>query len=222
MAALYLVLSLAERAKQQAAKTNDPHSPWNNTNAWRLNEAHVHHLVLSHNDIEYIVRVEQKRSGSSSYYLITVNGEGIDEKAVDCQGSIDGELLKVSIDGHRSSATIAHFENSISLYSTRDGQKGVFNFTHIQPDCGNSHDDESHGGLVAPMNGTMVSVLVETGDTVEKDQPLVIMEAMKMEHTIRAPSKGTVDAIYFSAGEMVDGGAELLAFSSSEEQEEKQ
>ena len=58
----------------------------------------------------------------------------------------------------------------------------------------------------------MVSVLVNAGDKVEKDQPLVIMEAMKMEHTIRAPDKGIIEAVFFAEGEMVDGGAELLSF----------
>jgi 3-methylcrotonyl-CoA carboxylase alpha subunit len=90
---------------------------------------------------------------------------------------------------------------------------GVFNFTNILPDCGQHDNDDSHGGLTAPMNGTMVSVLVKSGEQVIKDQPLVIMEAMKMEHTIKAPSDGIVNEIFFQAGEMVDGGAELLAFS---------
>ena len=62
------------------------------------------------------------------------------------------------------------------------------------------------------MNGTMVSVLAEVGEIVKKDQPLLIMEAMKMEHTIRAPADGSVSEFYFQAGDMVDGGTELLAF----------
>ena len=213
MAALYLVLSQAKAAKNLATKTNDPYSPWNNTNAWRLNEAHTHQLVLAHNDIEYSVVIEQKRQGSDSYYLITIDG-----KTLDCQGSIENETLKVSINGYRSQATIAHFDNKISLYCNRNGQNGVFNFTHVLPDCGDSSADDSHGGLVAPMNGTMVSVLVSAGDNVEKDQPLVIMEAMKMEHTIRAPEKGTIEAVFFAEGEMVDGGAELLSFTAVEEE----
>ena len=64
------------------------------------------------------------------------------------------------------------------------------------------------------MNGTMVSVLVTPGEHVSKDQPLVIMEAMKMEHTIKAPSDGVVNEVFFSAGDMVNGGAELLDFST--------
>jgi 3-methylcrotonyl-CoA carboxylase alpha subunit len=45
------------------------------------------------------------------------------------------------------------------------------------------------------------------------------MEAMKMEHTIRAPKEGTIEAVFFSEGEMVDGGTELLSFTSEEEQQ---
>lgn len=213
MAALYLVLSQAKNAELAAAKTHDPHSPWNNTNAWRLNEASIHPFTLSHNDIEYQVVVEQKRQGVSSYYLISIASEGAVEITLDCQGNITGDLLQVSIDGYRSHATIVHCDNRISLYR----QNGVFNFIHILPDCGDSTSDDAHGGLVAPMNGTMVSILITAGDLVEKDQPLVIMEAMKMEHTIRAPNKSIVDAIFFKEGEMVDGGAELLSLTAEEE-----
>jgi 3-methylcrotonyl-CoA carboxylase alpha subunit len=211
MAALYLVLSLAEQAKIKAATTTDPFSPWNNTSAWRSNEAHNHQVVLAHNDIEYPVTVEQKRQGDRSYYLISVSG-----RTVDCQGRIEGDTLHVSIDAYRSQATIAHNISSsgdqISLYR----QNGVFNFINIKPDCGDNNADDNHGGLLAPMNGTMVSVLVNAGDKVAKDQPLMIMEAMKMEHTIRAPEHGTIDTLFYAEGDMVDGGSELLAFTPEE------
>ena len=208
IAALYLVLSLASKTKDKAAQTSDPYSPWNNTNAWRLNEAHIHQLTLAHNDIEYPITVEQKRQGSDSYYLITVS-----DKTLDCQGRISGDTLYVSIDGYRSHATISRNGNEISLYR----QNGAFNFTYIQPDCGDNDNNDDHGGLVAPMNGTMVSVLVNTGDTVKKDQPLMIMEAMKMEHTIKAPSDGLIETLYYVEGDMVDGGSELLAFTAQDD-----
>ena len=167
--------------------------------------------MLAHNDVEYPVTVEQKRQSNKSYYLISVG-----ERTVDCQGRIEGDTLHVSIDGYRSQATIAHnISNSgdqISLYR----QNGVFNFVHIKPDCGDNNDNENHGGLVAPMNGTMVSVLVKAGAVVTKGQPLLIMEAMKMEHTIKAPENGTVETLFYSEGEMVDGGSELLAFTAEE------
>lgn len=72
--------------------------------------------------------------------------------------------------------------------------------------------DEGHGGhLTAPMPGSVVSILVQVGETVKKGQPLIIMEAMKMEHTIVAPLDGMVEAIYFAAKEQVKEGAELVA-----------
>ncbi len=213
MAALYLVLSLTEKAKMAAAETSDPHSPWNSTNAWRLNEAHIHRLTLSHNEIEYPVTIEQKRKGNGSYYLISVNHELFADRTLDCQGRIENNKLHVSIDGHRSQATIVRDENNISLFR----QNGVFNFTYIQPDCGTHDNHDSHGGLTAPMNGTIVSVLVNAGDKVVKDQPLIIMEAMKMEHTIKAPSDGVIESLFYQEGEMVDGGSELLAFNGEQE-----
>jgi 3-methylcrotonyl-CoA carboxylase alpha subunit len=208
IAALYLVLSIHKIAQQNAQQSNDPCSPWHNANAWRLNEAHTHELILTHNNEEYDIEVEQKRQGTDAYYLISINGEQFD-----CQGSLNKELITVNINGHRSQATVSCTDNNISLYR----ENGVFTFTQIKADCGQHENDDGHGGLTAPMNGTMVSVLVKTGEHVSKGQPLLIMEAMKMEHTIKAPNDGTINEIFFEAGDMVDGGAELLAFSASEE-----
>ena len=67
------------------------------------------------------------------------------------------------------------------------------------------------------MNGTIVDLMVEAGASVEADAPLLVMEAMKMEHTIRAPSAGIVESFYYQPGDLVDGGAELLAFSPAED-----
>jgi 3-methylcrotonyl-CoA carboxylase alpha subunit len=66
------------------------------------------------------------------------------------------------------------------------------------------------------MNGTIMEVLVTKGDTVEKDQALVIMEAMKMEYTIRAGHDGEVTDIFFAAGDLVSDGDELIAVSEAE------
>ncbi len=211
IAALYLVLSLAQKNQHIASKTNDPNSPWNLTNAWRLNEPHLHQLALSHNEIEYSITVEQKRQGTGIYYLISINTDDNTTNTVDCQGAINADIITVTIDGHRSQATVSHVGNKLNIYR----ENGVFSFTHILPDCGNNDAQDVHGGLSAPMNGTMVSVLVNSGETVTKDQPLVIMEAMKMEHTIKAPSDGVVEEVFFTAGDMVEGGDELLSFTAS-------
>jgi len=77
-------------------------------------------------------------------------------------------------------------------------------------------DDNAGGGLVAPMNGTITDVLVSKGDHVEKDQALVIMEAMKMEYTIKAHCAGEVTDVFFASGDLVSDGDELVAIAEKE------
>ncbi len=72
-------------------------------------------------------------------------------------------------------------------------------------------DTHSEGGrLTAPMPGKVVSFAVKAGDVVKKGQPLAIMDAMKMEHTIAAPADGVVAELLFAPGDQVTEGAELL------------
>lgn len=66
------------------------------------------------------------------------------------------------------------------------------------------------GGLEAPMPGLVTRVLVQAGETVKKGQPLVALEAMKMEHMIRAPRDGRVKSLAARAGEMANPGAPLV------------
>ncbi|MFT7400715.1 MAG: 3-methylcrotonyl-CoA carboxylase alpha subunit, partial [Hydrogenophaga sp.] len=69
------------------------------------------------------------------------------------------------------------------------------------------------GRLTAPMPGKVVSFAVQAGDAVKQGQPLAVMEAMKMEHTIAAPADGTVDELLYAPGDQVAEGAELLKIS---------
>lgn len=66
------------------------------------------------------------------------------------------------------------------------------------------------GGLEAPMPGVVSRVMVASGDAVTKGQPLVAVEAMKMEHLVRAPRDGRVKAVRVTAGEMVTSGVALV------------
>ena len=72
---------------------------------------------------------------------------------------------------------------------------------------------DAHGGLRATMPGSVLAVLVKAGDEVAKGAPLVVLEAMKMEQTITAPSAGKVDRVLCEVGDQVREGAELLAWS---------
>ena len=76
-----------------------------------------------------------------------------------------------------------------------------------------AHAGESHtegGRLTAPMPGKILSFSVKAGDKVSKGQPLAVMEAMKMEHTIAAPADGVVEELMYAPGDQVTEGAELL------------
>jgi 3-methylcrotonyl-CoA carboxylase alpha subunit len=70
--------------------------------------------------------------------------------------------------------------------------------------------EHGEGRLTAPMPGKVIAVLVEAGASVEKGTPLLVMEAMKMEHTIVAPAAGKVGEILFGVGDQVTDGAQLL------------
>jgi propionyl-CoA carboxylase alpha chain len=72
-----------------------------------------------------------------------------------------------------------------------------------------SHDVAA-GSLVAPMPGSVVRILVGVGDVVAKGQPLVVLEAMKMEHTVSAPAAGAVTGVQVSAGQQVEAGTVLV------------
>ena len=69
------------------------------------------------------------------------------------------------------------------------------------------------GSLFAHMPGVVVSVFVGDGAEVTKGTPLLAVEAMKVEHTIRAPFDGTVTSVNFASGDRVMEGAELVSFS---------
>ncbi|MBX0326234.1 acetyl-CoA carboxylase biotin carboxylase subunit [Oscillochloris sp. ZM17-4] len=76
-----------------------------------------------------------------------------------------------------------------------------------------------HGGasLSAPMPGTLITVLVSAGEQVAEGQPLLVLEAMKMEHTVVAPYAGVVRRLPFAAGDSVAGGADLIELEADED-----
>ena len=111
-----------------------------------------------------------------------------------------------------ANTSIAITESGFDLFTP----EGFFHCSEVGPDLGLDTDNTDGGSLRAPMNGTVVSLLVETGTPVSKGDTLLVMEAMKMEHTIDAPADGMVTEFYFQPGDLVDGGADLLAFEGSE------
>ena len=65
------------------------------------------------------------------------------------------------------------------------------------------------------MPGKVIALIAATGATVEKGAPLLVLEAMKMEHTITAPSNGTIRSFHYAPGDQVDEGADLVEFEAA-------
>ncbi|WP_394245149.1 acetyl/propionyl/methylcrotonyl-CoA carboxylase subunit alpha [Halopseudomonas laoshanensis] len=82
-----------------------------------------------------------------------------------------------------------------------------------------SEAEQAHhhgGGLQAPMNGSIVRLMVQVGDQVEAGSVLLVLEAMKMEHSIRAPHAGNITTLFCSEGDLVAEGAVLVELEESE------
>ena len=101
--------------------------------------------------------------------------------------------------GHRRSARVAR--SGARVYVLSEGLGFAFAERPRFPDA-TKH--EVAGGLVAPMPGKVVKVLVSEGESVPAAAPLVVLEAMKMEHTVRAPEAGVVRAIHVAVGDQVE------------------
>ncbi len=207
LAALYLMLKQAQKAEEEAAHSPDPWSPWNKTGGWRLNESKINRFQLLIQDRQYPVVVEQLGRGSGVGYVIRS-----EERTIQVQGKIVGNELHADIDGHRMRASVGENNTTYSLYT----QENAIQFNLIEADLGDEHVGEGAGALEAPMNGTIVEIVATLGTTVKKGETLLIMEAMKMEHTIRAPENGQVIEYYYQIGDLVNGGAEMLNFEAVE------
>ncbi|MEP1472387.1 MAG: acetyl/propionyl/methylcrotonyl-CoA carboxylase subunit alpha [Halieaceae bacterium] len=194
-----LALLLWQQQQNPSAASDDHCSPWQDNNAWRLNEPHIHRIAIRCHQQDHLIEIEQRAGG----LIVRAN-----DQETRLGGKLLGDTLHFEVEGHRSRATLAKTHDGFTLYLT----EGACHFQALQPDTGEAAESDGQAGLLAPMNGTVVSLLVEAGAAVEENEPLLIMEAMKMEHTIRAPANGTVESFYYAAGDLVDGGAELVKF----------
>jgi 3-methylcrotonyl-CoA carboxylase alpha subunit len=123
------------------------------------------------------------------------------------------DVLRVTIDGDAHDVTgpaTGTYSSDGVTHVFLDGEHRVFEWA--DPYLPVTEHVDAHGGLRAPMPGRILAVLVEAGVTVERGAPLVVMEAMKMEHTVVAPVAGTVERVMCAVGEQVREGVELLEF----------
>ena len=114
--------------------------------------------------------------------------------------------LGTQADTRRFALTVYQVGEQVSVFA----QRGSAQVTVVDT---LSHAGEGHaeaGRLTAPMPGKVIAYLVKAGDAIKTGQPLAVLEAMKMEHTIAAPRDGTVAELLFAPGDQVSEGGELL------------
>src|SRR5699024_10037524 len=117
-------------------------------------------------------------------------------------------VATIYLNGVRYQATTVVHNDHVHVFS--QGTVTVLG-THDPALYGEAGADTHLGGLTAPMPGKIITIAVTAGDTVKSGDRLLVMEAMKMEHTLHAPADGVVDEVFFSVGDQVDDGAELIA-----------
>jgi 3-methylcrotonyl-CoA carboxylase alpha subunit len=203
VAALAQLLREAQTASRRAERHSDPHSPWHARDGWRLNAEARRDLLFRCEDVTRTVQVSYRVDG---YTL------GLDGRAHAVRGELNPHsLLRVEIDGTRMDTTvIAAGEKRHVFVNGRAWQLASIDPLYHAGDGGGAE-----GGLLAPMPGKIIALVAKEGDKVEKGAPLVILEAMKMEHTIVAPAAGTVKSFRFSIGEQVADGVELVEFDAA-------
>jgi 3-methylcrotonyl-CoA carboxylase alpha subunit len=120
----------------------------------------------------------------------------------------------IRVDTPSQSIRCRYFENLDSVWVL--GQNGMYQIDKVAPDLGDQGIALHAGDLTAPMNGTLVKMQVSENETVQKDQVLAIVEAMKMEHSLRAPFDGTVIECFANEGDRVDGGSVVISLKQTE------
>lgn len=197
------VLALAAASLLAAERRGASSDPWANTSGWRMNASLQRTLDFADEAQAYPVKVTYRASG----WTVGSGATSADLPAI----VQDGSTFTIKLNG--SVAHGAVVRDGENLHVFHGGVHTVLAYTDPMAHAGEA---EAEGGrLTAPMPGKIVALLVKQGEAVEKGAPLLIMEAMKMEHTITAPNGGVVDALLYAIGDQVAEGAQLLAFKTA-------
>jgi 3-methylcrotonyl-CoA carboxylase alpha subunit len=202
IAAIARLLARASAGTAAAARSGDPNSPWARSDGWRLSGKSHQELVV--------------RDGAEERTVIAIaRGEDwllrLGDETICALGERrpDGTLTVV-LDGVRGQFTVLDHgsETVVSL----GGES--WRLVEIDPFAVHESNDPGPGRLTAPMPGRVTQLFVKAGDAVRRGEPLMIIEAMKMEHTVAAPVDGTVEAVRFAVGDLVEEGAELITLAA--------
>jgi 3-methylcrotonyl-CoA carboxylase alpha subunit len=193
-------------AAQPAA--GDPWSPWNQQNGFRLLDEGHEEVRWKDGEREVVVIARRLRGGGVRLEL----PEGAREARVERRE--DG-TLSIGVGQDSFTATVVRrtaLDGGID-YTLFMGE-GSNRLRLVDPLDVTQYEATASADAVvrAPLPGKIIDLRVKAGDTVSKGQALLVLEAMKMEHTLAAPADGTVKSLRYAVGEQVPEGAELVEF----------
>jgi 3-methylcrotonyl-CoA carboxylase alpha subunit len=201
LAALYCLLT----ERQATLLTNDPFS---STTGWRLNASEPllsHPMAFESPDGPHALMVGFDGEG------IVVESEG-ERYLVHGELSENGSVLSALVGSKRVEVPVRTFGPSIHIYH----ESRLFELERIDPLDVTGEDAVLSGDLTAPMTGKIIAVNTEAGARVRKGDPLVVLEAMKMEHTLHAPADHVVFEVLVRPGDQVDDGAVVVVFDKED------
>ena len=180
-------------------------SPWEGLANWRLNGGYQRLLAWRNLDDDAALTAQFAHDGRTQT-LSCLDGP---EPYVWWHGEHDREY-GATIGGTRVTGRV--FVDGDVFHVFCGGAAFAFEWQNLLAHAADA--DQGEGRLTAPMPGKVIAVLVEPGEVVEKGTPLIVMEAMKMEHTIGAPSAGKVAEVLYAVGDQVADGAQLLVLEA--------
>jgi 3-methylcrotonyl-CoA carboxylase alpha subunit len=191
-------------------------SPWDALSHWRLNGGYTQtlgwraiddssdHKSDKSGDKEHAFTVSFARNGAKQ----TLEHDGVREEFSWSNGTGAHEF-RATLGDARVTGRV--FVDGDMFHVFCLGTALAFEWQNLLAHAADAEGGE--GRLTAPMPGKVIAVLVEPGAVVEKGTPLLVMEAMKMEHTIGAPAAGTVSEVLYAVGDQVADGAQLLVLN---------
>jgi len=189
--------------REQALKGNDPFS---SRDGWRAFGVATRNFGFVFHGASYDAVLTYVHDGSVQLCVTDADG--------DVSGTLayreDGDALHISFAGQHARVQVFHETQGHEDVAHVFAPQGATRITVVDALAHAGEVQEAGGRLTAPMPGKVVSFAVAAGDKVKAGQPLAVMEAMKMEHTIAAPADGEVLELLYAPGDQVAEGEELL------------
>jgi 3-methylcrotonyl-CoA carboxylase alpha subunit len=189
-------------ATLRRARAEADHSPWGTHDGWRLGARAQRELVFRAGDVQQVIGVHYLAAGWALH---------IDDRviAASCNPEASSDTdFQLTLDGCRAPVTVVIAGGRLHVFAV--GRRDVLE--HIDPLTVSAATTAGPAGLRAPMPGRVIELIATAGAEVPRGAALLVMEAMKIEHTIVAPSAGTLRSYRVAVGEQVGEGTELVDF----------